>query len=362
MALLENSLNSYLEHPSSNPFTFQLVDEENVYDYTNYLNTLQSSNPKASLSLTSKHSESSPNKQKSSEPEVKNSKNQYLELINSINEFKKLGNILSSSTPQALTESESEYVVSCVKHFFPNHILFHFICKNTIEEQQLENVSVRLELDDQLSESLSFYASVQGEFSILTFLSFYLLYFIKIIAKKLRYGSTCHVFACYERDEMAFPVGSLTCTLKFLMKEVNESTGEPEEDDEGVEDEFQLDDVDLSVNNYICKSSINSDWNDVWEQLGEGAQKRIVFSLPKMDSLSSAINEIIQYLSLQPCNQSNKVPPKKTKHVLYLAGSFLGLFPIVVRARMKLDNNQANVEIVCRSSSEEISQMIISII
>eukprot|EP01091_Cochliopodium_minus_P016954 TRINITY_DN6512_c0_g1_i1.p1 TRINITY_DN6512_c0_g1~~TRINITY_DN6512_c0_g1_i1.p1 ORF type:complete len:903 (-),score=286.64 TRINITY_DN6512_c0_g1_i1:47-2755(-) len=344
---LSTSLQQYLSKPTSSPFEFDLASfsSENAFDYNLFVQSSSQSTTSqnfTSTSNTSSSGSSSSSQSKSGEGDNKNIRKDYVELINSIPEFKKLGKILSSSTPQALTESESEYVVSCIKHFYSGYILFHFICKNTIEEQQLENVSVRLEADDQISDSLTLVSTVQ--------------------AKKLRYGSTSHCFVCFEKEESSFPTGSFTSTLKFVMKEVDGDTGEPDEDDQGYEDEFQLDDLELSASNYICKSEINNDWNDVWEQLGESAQKRIVFSLPNISDLSAACTEIINYLSLQPCNQSHKVPPKKNKHVLYLAGSFLGLFPIVVRARMKLDDNQANVEIVCRSSSEEISQMIISII
>jgi len=36
--------------------------------------------------------------------------------------------------------------VSCVKYVFRDHILFQFICVNTIQEQVLENVSVQMEI------------------------------------------------------------------------------------------------------------------------------------------------------------------------------------------------------------------------
>jgi hypothetical protein len=33
--------------------------------------------------------------------------------------------------------------------------------------------------------------------------------------------------------------------------------------------------------------------------------------------------EIVDYLGMQPCDGSDQVPPKKTKHALYLAGTFI---------------------------------------
>ena len=49
--------------------------------------------------------------------------------------------LFSSSASASLTESEAEYVVSVVKHSFPAHTVLQFTIKNTMEEEQLENVS-----------------------------------------------------------------------------------------------------------------------------------------------------------------------------------------------------------------------------
>ncbi|NXK69004.1 COPG2 protein, partial [Sylvietta virens] len=41
-----------------------------------------------------------------------------------IPEFKGLGPLFKSSEPVQLTEAETEYFVRCIKHVFPNHIVF----------------------------------------------------------------------------------------------------------------------------------------------------------------------------------------------------------------------------------------------
>lgn len=60
----------------------------------------------------------------------------------------KLGPILKSSLPIELTESETEYVVQCIKHVFKNHIVFQFDCTNTLNDQILENVKVSLQVSN----------------------------------------------------------------------------------------------------------------------------------------------------------------------------------------------------------------------
>mgnify|MGYP002394870178 CR=1 FL=1 len=47
----------------------------------------------------------------------------YSEALQQIAEFAGLGTLFRSSKPLELTESETEYVVNCVKHIFANHIV-----------------------------------------------------------------------------------------------------------------------------------------------------------------------------------------------------------------------------------------------
>lgn len=57
-----------------------------------------------------------------------------------------LGPILKSSLPVELTESETEYVVQCIKHVFKDHVVLQFDCTNTLNDQILENVTVSMEV------------------------------------------------------------------------------------------------------------------------------------------------------------------------------------------------------------------------
>lgn len=46
-----------------------------------------------------------------------------------------LGRVFRSAAPVELTESETEYVVRCVKHIMDGHVVLDFTISNTIEEQ-----------------------------------------------------------------------------------------------------------------------------------------------------------------------------------------------------------------------------------
>ncbi|XP_013408926.1 coatomer subunit gamma-2-like, partial [Lingula anatina] len=70
----------------------------------------------------------------------------YAEQLAAIPEFSTLGPLFKSSNlPVELTESETEYMVHCVKHMFQNYIVLQFDCTNTLNDQQLEKVIVQME-------------------------------------------------------------------------------------------------------------------------------------------------------------------------------------------------------------------------
>lgn len=178
-------------------------------------------------------------------------------------EFANYGPVLSSSTkPVQLTESETEYQVSCVKHIFKEHVVFQFNVSNTIPDTLLEQVAVMMQPSDDdagLTED-----------------------FIMPIATVTVANSPGTVYASFTRDVPEdYQMSSFQCTLKFVSKEVDPSTGEPEA--EGYEDEYQLEDTELSAADYIIPSYVT--FASEWDRMRGGVNVTETFSLPAMESL-----------------------------------------------------------------------------
>ncbi len=57
--------------------------------------------------------------------------------------------IRRTCSPVELTETETEYVVTCTKHILPQHVVFQFHITNNMEEHQLENVTVEMESENE---------------------------------------------------------------------------------------------------------------------------------------------------------------------------------------------------------------------
>ena len=73
---------------------------------------------------------------------------EYARELSTIPEFASYGPLFKSSRVVALTEAETEYNVGVVKHVFNDHVVFQYNLLNTLNDQQLENVSVITECSE----------------------------------------------------------------------------------------------------------------------------------------------------------------------------------------------------------------------
>lgn len=189
----------------------------------------------------------------------------YSEQLMRIDDLKEYGTLLKSSARVELTESETEYVVSAVKHVFKEHIVIQYDVKNTLPDTVLENVTVITTPSDE-DESL------QEDFSV--------------HAPKLAANEPGIVYVAFKKigGEHDFPVTSLTNILKFTSKEIDPSTGEAEES--GYDDEYQVEDLELTGSDYVIPAFAGS-FDHIWEQTGaNGDEATETLQLSNMNGIS----------------------------------------------------------------------------
>ncbi|KAG1675192.1 Coatomer subunit gamma-2 [Nymphon striatum] len=138
----------------------------------------------------------------------------FSEQLSAIPEFADLGPLFKSSLPVELTESETEYVVQCIKHVFPNHIVFQFDCTNTLNDQILENVHISMECPE--------------EYEVIST--------VKCPKLGFNQNGTSYTCVAIPSDPTAI-AGTFTNSLKYIVKDCDPATGEPD-NDEGYEDEY----------------------------------------------------------------------------------------------------------------------------
>ena len=116
---LERSLQGYLQSGTEEPFNMKTVPVMAVKE-----------EPEKKVAAKKKE----PNKQ-----------DIYAEEISRIPEFAQLGPLFKSSNEQKLTEAETEYQISVVKHTFGRNILLQFNCQNTLNDQVLHDLTIEVE-------------------------------------------------------------------------------------------------------------------------------------------------------------------------------------------------------------------------
>ncbi|CAG8677291.1 79_t:CDS:10, partial [Acaulospora morrowiae] len=261
----------------------------------------------------------------------------YAQQLEKIPEISAFGTLFKSSIkPVELTESETEYVVSCIKHMFNEHIVFQFNITNTLNDQVLENVTVLMqsEADD---------SSLVEEFVI--------------PAPKLLYDQAGSVYVAFRKanpEEHTFC--SFSNTLKFVVKDCDPSTGEP--GDEGYEDEYLVEDIEIVTGDYILPTYL-SDFKNAWEKLDESGQVVEVFALTAAKGLKATCTTLIELLGM--CAVENTETPQSSNvHTLLLSGTFLGGHKVLAKNRMSYASSTGvTMELSVRSPSEEISRLVV---
>lgn len=90
-------------------------------------------------------------------------------------------------------------------------------------------------------------------------------------------------YVSFSRDDPnEYTLGTFQCTLKFISKELDPASGEPEE--EGYEDEYQLEEVELGAGgDYIVPS--HTAFASEWDRLRSASTVTETFALSAMDSI-----------------------------------------------------------------------------
>ncbi|CAM8897476.1 unnamed protein product [Rhodiola kirilowii] len=262
----------------------------------------------------------------------------YEKLLSSIPEFSTFGKLFKSSTPVELTEAETEYAVNVVKHIFDRHVVFQYNCTNTVPEQLLEEVTVIVD------------ASEAEEFS-------------EVVTKPLRslpYDTPGQTFVAFEKPDGVPAVGKFTNTLRFIVKEVDPSTNEA--DDDGVEDEYQLEELEVVAADYMLKTGA-SNFRNAWESMDPETEKVDEYGLGPRESLAEAVGAVISLLGMQPCEGTEVVPSNSRSHTCLLSGVFIGNVKVLVRLSFGIDaRKEVAMKLAVRSDDESISEAIHEIV
>ncbi|EHA8590933.1 coatomer subunit gamma-2 [Cocos nucifera] len=261
----------------------------------------------------------------------------YQKLLLSIPKFAGFGKLFKSSEPVELTEPETEYAVNVVKHIYDGHVVFQYNCTNTIPEQLLENVTVFVDASE--AEEFSEVASQPR--------------------RTLPYDLPGQSFVAFEKPEGVPAVGKFSNLLKFIVKEVDLATWEA---DEGVEDEYQLEDLEVVAADYMLKVGV-SNFKNAWDNIGADCERVDEYGLGVRESLAEAVSAVINILGMQACEGTDVVPSNARSHTCLLSGVFIGNVKVLARISFGIDGpKQVAMKLAVRSEDQSISDTIHEIV
>lgn len=346
-ATLERSVRAYIAHPPSHAastlnFSSLPVVEE-AYAPTMGLNNAGKKKKGASSAAASSTVEE--DEAVSADPGLGPAAELY-----KVPQLAALGMAYKSGPEVSLTETEMEYVVSCVKHIFAGHLVLQFNVLNTLDDQQLRDVRVQVDLTDcEDSYSVKFV----------------------IPAPLARYGEQAKCYVCLkvspseEEPELFLPaVATIPCELHFKMVSVDPVTGEPEATSgkvKGFDEEYPLEALEIVSADFMSKIG-QGDFRRCWEAAGSEGEVLEKFAL-QFKKLEDAVTAVLDFLGMAPMDGTGSVPAGTTEarkpHILHLSGIFNGTIPVLVRAQLQMDDASGVVlKMAVRSQSKAVSQLV----
>ncbi|ORZ41648.1 adaptin N terminal region-domain-containing protein [Catenaria anguillulae PL171] len=245
--------------------------------------------------------------------------------------------LFKSSPATPLTDKEMEYVVHVVKHVFAEWLVFEYVVVNTVPDALLEQVTVQMVPDVPID-------AVMRQMLV-------------VPAPRIVCGAQepARVFVAFQRAPGSAPIVSFATTLKYVVKDCDPVTHEPDSV-EGYNDEYNLEDVDLTLADYMLPTAV-PDFSSAWSSLP--AELIQTFQVP--GTLHASVGNLLTLLGMQALEGSGNVAKDRASHVLVMAGVFMGGFPVLVRVRLAGEPGAGvtAMEVAVRSSVAEVAQMVV---
>ncbi|KAI9656935.1 MAG: coatomer subunit gamma [Alyxoria varia] len=268
----------------------------------------------------------------------------YMEQLQQIPEIASYGAVLKSSPVVALTESETEYVVSAVKHIFKEAIVLQFDIKNTLPETVLTDVTVvaaPTEPDDEDEDAVT---PLEEDFVI--------------PVPKLATDAPATAYAAFKRGGTSYSATTFTNTLKFTTREIDPSTGEPEES--GYEDEYQVEDLELTGADYVVPAFAGS-FDNIWTQIANagGHETAETLVLGNVKSVGDATEQLSKALAMQPLDGTD-VAVSTSTHTLKLFGKTIAGGRVAASVRMAFSaKTGVTMKIAVRAEEEGVPELVV---
>ncbi|CAI2381568.1 unnamed protein product [Moneuplotes crassus] len=241
-----------------------------------------------------------------------------------------------STTTKDITSPSDEYYVQLTGHFHCKKLILQFNVQNNIEEHKLKDITVHLENPKAGYTTVDQISSEESQYPTIVLIS--------------------------EDPSRVFITETFKFKLKFTVIEVDED-GNEEGD---YEDEYSLDKVSIAVSDYIGKQALaNGQFMNAWEMIkqNEACAERLETFQISFKTLKEAVAGVIDFFGMSVCEGSDKVDETSKSHNLFLAGTFFGMYPVLVRGQIGFNSQYGCVlRVGVRSMNDNAIQTVLECI
>ncbi|ESL07784.1 coatomer gamma subunit [Trypanosoma rangeli SC58] len=246
------------------------------------------------------------------------------EKMQKVKQLMELGEPCVTSEQVPLTDPDSEYVVTVMKHTYISHIVLQFKVKNTMEKITFKNLVINVNTDE---------VEVEPQ---------YVIPIAAVVPDATEYG-----YAVLRYEEEQYPSGTLECRFRFAMQEEG---GNVEE-----EEEYPLESFDINVSDFISPVNLGGAFETQWEKL-QDEETTGTYSLSSMRNLTVAARELVEFFGM---HVEGGKPDKITtaSHTLHMSGTMANrarsLVLIAARVFIAKDKGVA-LQLTLRGATSEL--------
>lgn len=338
LTALENSLTAYLNDDANFTNGFDIAEvplltkeEVKSLEYNTKIKKLESEHETPAESSTSAPKESQGDAAEYLQQQ------EYALRLAAIPDLAACGKLTRSSPePIYLTDKENEFVVTVVKHFFveSSKLVLQYDITNTLLSLVLQDVSVVAQADNDLYEE---------EFVI--------------PVAELRPNETGSVYISYSAPAIGDEdiLAAFGNTITYTSKDIVDENGGIDPADEGMEDEYQIEDLEITAGDFIVPL-YNSNFSTLFEQLPYNESS--VITVQGVTGLENAVTKLIKLLNAMPLDGSDYVPSDATSHVLKLLGKDLWNGKVGVLVRLAFAGGKVVAKLQVRAETEGFAAVV----
>lgn len=347
LAALENKLTHYLNDETNFASKFDITevplltkDEFKSLEYNTKIKKLESAaegTPVADQTPASSASDSRAPEGQTAGANDYLQQQEYAAKLAAIPDLAEYGKLTKSSpAPIYLTDKENEFVVTVVKHFFieSQKLVLQYDITNTLPSLVLQDVSVVAQADNELYEED----------------------FVIPLAE-LRPEETGSVYISYSApsigdDDLLAAFGN---TIAYTSKDIIDDEGGIDPADEGLEDEYQIEDLEVTAGDFITPL-YNSNFSNIFDQLPN--EESSVVTIAGVSNLENAVTKLTKSLNALALDGSDYVPTDSTSHVLKLLGKDLWGGKVGALVRLAITGGKVVAKLQVRAETEGFAPVV----